>query len=491
MIDATNRRYFRIYRWIAAAAFLVLSLSLAAAQSRGGDGGAGIPFVRENAPSFSSFTLSNGIPVFVKRSDANRVLNVSLVLREGGEAGPERAGWTKLALATMARASASYAYDEVVELLDSTSSSIGISSTFEYGALSLNVLDKYFERLFPVWADMAVNPGFRPEDFSQAKNELELAVQSKDQDPWSFAGKTMNALFFQGHPYATNPDGTEASLGAARLEDMKAWHGETFGAERLFVTAVGSFDPEVLKSLLEPTIGSIPRRNLKPAAKAPDFSASPARGLVAEAHDQSKGTIYLRGDFPAPSPSEPDYMAASLAMKLFSDLLFTVVRDGYGAVYTPGALIRGFGANYGSISIYKTQAPEKIKSYIDEAAGILAGGRCVSVDPGRPGEESRFMRLEEALESYKRMYANEYFAAVRTNAAVGRLMISSVLRTGDPSDWLYDVPRIRSLTPAQVAKAFDDYVLKGNFTWVAVGDQNLLDRLPPGQFKGFGKGSAP
>ena len=101
------------------------------------------------------------------------------------------------------------------------------------------------------------------------------------------------------------------------------------------------------------------------------------------------------------------------------------------------------------------------------------------------------MRLEDALESYKRMYANEYFAAVRTNGAVGRLMTASVLRTGDPADWLYDVPRIRSLTPAQVAKAFDDYVIRGNFTWVAVGDQNLLDRLPPGQFKGFGKGSAP
>jgi zinc protease len=443
-------------------------------------------FVKENQASFSSFVLSNGIPVYVKRNEANRVRNISLVVREGGTADPSQAGLTKLALATMARASARYGYDEVVEMLDATSSSIGASANFEYGALTLNALDKYFDSLFPVWADMAVNPGFGAEDFRQARHEAELAVQSKDQDPWAFAGKIMNAAFFENHPYAINPDGTEASLGATRVEDLKAWYEKSFAPERIFIVAVGSFDPEGLKGLLEPSIGAIPRKNIPPAKKAPDFGASPARGLIAEAHEQSRGVIYLRGDFPAPVPSSPDYMAASLAMKLFSDLLFTVVRDDYGAVYTPSALIRAFGANYGSISIYKTSAPEKIKSYIDETVGILSQGRCVSVDPSRPGEEAKFMWIEDALESYKRMYINEYFAAVRTNAAVSRLMIASVLRTGDPADWLFDVPRIVALTPSQVAQAFQTYLVQGNFTWVAVGDQNLLDLLPRDQFKGFG-----
>lgn len=468
----------------AALLFAVLAIPGIFAQEAGK--GAASSFVKENLATFSSFVLSNGIPVYVKRNDANRVRNISLIVQEGGAADPSQAGLAKLALSTMARASAHYAYEEVVEQLDATSSSIGASANFEYGALTLNALDKYFDSLFPVWADMATNPGFRDEDFRQARHEAELAVQSKDQDPWAFAGKIMNAAFFENHPYSVDPDGTEASLGAARVGDLKEWYGKSFVPERIFVVAVGSFDPEALKGLLEPTIGAMAGKNSPPAKRAPDFKASPARGLIAEAHEQSRGVFYLRGDFPAPGPSAPDYMAANLAMKLFSDLLFTVVRDGYGAVYTPSALIRAFGANYGSISIYKTSAPEKIKSYIDETVGILSQGRCVSVDPSRSGEEAKFMRIEDALESYKRMYVNEYFAAVRTNAAVSRLTIASVLRAGDPADWLYDVPRIGSLTPADVAKAFDDYVIKGNFTWVAAGDQNLLDLLPQDQYEGFG-----
>jgi len=178
-------------------------------------------------------------------------------------------------------------------------------------------------------------------------------------------------------------------------------------------------------------------------------------------------------------------MAANLAMRLFSDLLFAVVRDKYGAVYTPGATIRAFGANYGSVSIYKTQAADKIKAYIDEAASIFSSGRCVSVDPSRPGEESRYMRIPDALETYKRMFANDYFDAVRTNAAIAGLMIRSVISSGDPSDWIRDPARIEAILPGDVESAFAEYILGGSFTWVAVGDPSLTTQLTPGEFTSF------
>jgi hypothetical protein len=140
--------------------------------------------------------------------------------------------------------------------------------------------------------------------------------------------------------------------------------------------------------------------------------------------------------------------------------------------------VRSFGANYGSISIYKTSATDLIKAYIDETASIFSSGRCVSVDPSMPGEESKFMKVDEALDTYKRMFINEYFAAVRTNSAIARLMIGSVIRTGDPSDWLFDVVRIRALAPEEILGAFETYVRKGQFTWVAVGDPALLEKMP-------------
>jgi len=443
-------------------------------------------FVRDNLPSFSSFTLSNGIPIYVKFNKANRVRNISLVLRGGSlVTEPRQAGWEKIALATMSRASASYPYDTVSNLLDATSSSISSGVQFEYATFSLNVLDKYFDRLLPVWGDMIIHPAFAKTDFDQAKSEAELAIQAKEQDPWSMTGKLINEKFFAGHPYAISPDGTEATVSGATTDDMKQWYDDHVSANRIFVVAVGDFTDVNLKASLEATIGKLPNLALGAVPSAPLFGRGAPGRLFSEGNDQSKGTVYLRGDFAAPAPGAPDYMAANLAMKLFSDLLFTVVRDQYGAVYTPSAAIRSFGANYGSIAMYKTSVTDKIKTYIDDTVSIFASGRCVSVDPTRPGEEAKFMKIEDALDTYKRIFTNEYFDSVRTNAALAAFMIRSVITMGDPSNWIFDVVRIASVTSEDVRTAFSTYILNGSFIWMAVGDPTLIARLPTDEFASF------
>ncbi|MCE1206005.1 MAG: insulinase family protein [Spirochaetia bacterium] len=447
-----------------------------------------IDFVEMNRPTFRQFTLSNGIPVYVKENKANKVRNISFVLRGGSLTIPQdKAGWPLLAFKTAARASVNYPYAVVTDLLDETSSSISASATFEYTALSLNVLDKYFAKLLPVWADMVTQPAFAKSDFDQVKSEAVLNIQSKDQNPWAKTNLLTNQKFFEGHPYAANPDGTEATIGKAQLDLIKAWYAENLSADRAFIVAVGDFSSESLETELEKTFAAIPNLKLGPVPEAPAFAKTSQGRLFIEEDEQSRGVVYMRGDFAAPNPGSADYFSASLAMKLFSDLLFTIVRDQYGAVYTPGSYIRSFGANYGSITIYKTSATEKIKSYIDEAAGVMADGRCVSVDPSRPGEESKFMKIPDALEAYKQMFKNEYFNALRTNSAMAGMMIRSVIDSGDPADWIMDVQRIQAVTPGQILEAFSHYVLEGGFTWVALGDPGLLGKLNPADFTKIGK----
>jgi hypothetical protein len=126
--------------------------------------------------------------------------------------------------------------------------------------------------------------------------------------------------------------------------------------------------------------------------------------------------------------------------------------------------------------IYKSDAPEKIKQYIDEAAALMAQGRVVSVDPTKTDADG-YMGLSDALDTYKQLYINDYFEAVRTNAAIASLMIRSIKLTGNPADWLKDQDRIEMLDALAVHNAFEKYVRNGTFLWVAVGDQALLDKL--------------
>jgi zinc protease len=444
-------------------------------------------FAKENLSSFTTFTLSNGLPVIVKKNSANRVQHISLVIRGGSAAASvEKAGIEQLALKTMARGSRAYSYEDIQALLDETSSGIGSSAGFDYSSYSLSTLDKYFSRLFPLWADTLVAPSFKQGDFDQELSNMKLALDAKEQNPWQKTSLEMNAILFAGHPYAAAYDGTQDSLAAAKLEDVKAWYASRVAADALFVVAVGDFDPASLRKELEATLGKLPAGGAALPAAVPPLAKSGPGTLAKIEFPQSRGMGYLRGDFAAPAYSSPDYMALNIGMKTFSDLLFNIVRDKYGAVYTPGAYIRGFGANYGSITLFKTKIPGKAKAYIDEAAAILASGKAMAIDT--EASKDGFAPLGDVLEATKAQYINELYGSQETNAAIAGSIASSAIYTGDYRSYLLDVDRVRAVTADQVKAALDTYLFKGTISWVALGSADVLISAQPGDFESLASG---
>lgn len=444
-------------------------------------------FAAANLPSISAFTLSNGLPVVLRRSSANRVMALSLVIRGGAAAArPETAGLESLALAAMARGSQGHPYEEIQALLDETSSSIGRSSGMDYSTYNLVTLDKYVSRLLPVWADTLLRPAFAKKDFDQCLSEARLALQKKSQDPWATTALAANEVFFAGHPYAAAPEGTKDSLGRLDLEAVKAWYASAFSANRMFVVAVGDFEPGALRKELEASLGAIPDRKFALPPPPPAFPLGGGPGTLAKREfPQSKGVAYVRGDFAAPAPDAPDFMAANIGMEMLSDLLLNVVRDKYGAAYTPSSYIRDSLANYGSIVIYKTKAAGKVKSYIDEAVAEILAGRALSSDPAA-GEGARpRMGIEEALPAYKAKYANALFEGQATNAQVASRIAKAVVSSGDCRSWLLDFDRIEAVTAAGVRAALDRYLAKGKIAWVVLGSADAILPAVDVDYEGF------
>jgi zinc protease len=435
------------------------------------------PFEQENLKSFTTFTLSNGIPVIIKKSNASQVFTLNLVLRGGSLlASPETAGFEQVALQTMARGSKSYSYEEIQALLDATSASLGASSTFEYATFSVTGLQKYLDTLIPLWADCLLHPSFLEKDFSQVLSDAQLALQSKEQDPWTKTAVVINREFFGTHPYGNVPEGTLESLSSMQLQDATQWYANQFSANRIFIVAVGAVNPDTLHKQLEATIGTIPDKKVPLPSKAPSFSNTAK--LVRHEYPASRGLAYLRGDFPAPAPTDPDYMALNVGLKIVSDLLFNVVRDKYGATYSPAAYIRAFPANYGSIVMYKTKVPDKIKSYIDEALGDFRRGYCLAIDADMAEDPAARIPIAEALPTYKALFINEYYQNQQTNAQQAATIISSVITTGDYRSYLKDLRNIESLKADQVQEAVTKYLLNGTITWVVTGSKDMIDMVP-------------
>jgi zinc protease len=443
-------------------------------------------FAKANVPAFSSFTLSNGIPVVVKKNDANSVRSLSLVLRGGSLlVDLANAGLENTMLKTMARGSAAWPYGKLRGTLDETSSSFSTESYFEYSLYTLTTLDRYFDELLPIWAGTFTAPGWNGSDFDRVIADAKLALKKKDQDPWQTTGVTMNQAFFEGHPYEATPEGTKESLAALTLAAVKDYYARTWSANRLFVVAVGNYDVASLKADLEKALGGIADNRVGIPYGVPSFAGDVAARVIKKEFAASKGVAYVRGDFAAPAATDADWAATSLAMRLLSDLLFNVVRDKYGAVYTPGSYIRAFTANYGSLTVFKTSVPDKVKAYLDEAVAELAGGKVVSVSPA--ADEGKFPRqaIAEALPVYKALYVNETYQKIGTNAAVAGEIARSVMEFGDPRAWLLDVDRVAAVGADEVSKALKKWLIDAKVTWVVLGSQDLLDKVTDAEFSGW------
>jgi len=433
-------------------------------------------YAKSQIPTFKVFTLDNGIPVIVKLNPANKIYNIQLVLRGGSSlSNAENAGIEKLMLTTMARGSAKYQYQQIIDILDKTSSGISADVNFDYSTYSLNTIDKYFNETLPIWLDTLANPTFTESDYNKALSEMKMYEEDTRSSPYTLGILKLNQEFFKNTPYAASPDGTSYSLRKMTLDKVKKYYQDYFSSNRMFIIAVGNYNVDELKAKLNKDLNVIKNNNVK-FPEPFSFAGKVKNQLLKVNFTQSTDVTYIRGDFAAPSMSSEEYLPFAIAMEMFSDLLFSIVREKYSACYTPMAYTRTFLSAYASIVIYKCSKTSNIKKYIDEAATPLLQGMCLNQDPQI---KDKFAPIENVLEIYKQLFINRTFEKQQTNAAIAGQVILSTLHYGDYRYYLLDIDRVQKVTPAQIKDVIKKYLISLPIMWMVSGDPNQISLLNP------------
>ena len=398
------------------------------------------PFYKSNIGDFETRTLSNGIKLYVKRNRTNRVLNLKLVLLGGSSVvPPAKAGLEGTTLALMARGSAAYDYESILDAEYRTSSGISYSAGYDYSSYDLNCIDTYLPELLDIYLDGFLRPSFRPERFEDVRNEAAQAQESRMGDPDQRGRYLGTQAIFAGHPYASDPAGTPESLEAVTLEDVRAHHGTLLNADRIFLAAVGNFDVDALAAKLESALGSVPKKGAVAPVTAQPATSGP---LILEAHPASEDVAYIQGYFRIPGRQDKDYVPFAIAADMLDDLMFNVVREKYGACYSVGTIFRPAAASYGILWIYQASDIEGIRKYVKEASDYLTEGKLIrSKDPS--SGQYVLASVEDRLSAYRNKYVNAVFASQRTNADIAAQVVRSVVYAGDPADYLRTPDRDR------------------------------------------------
>jgi zinc protease len=289
---------------------------------------------------------------------------------------------------------------------------------------------------------------------------------------------------FAGHPYLADFTPTQVSLAGATLEKVKAWWDANLQSGRLSVVAVGDFDFASLTKKLGATLGTLP----KTSAAAPAIPKWDTAGQAVIIPFPDAGAVgYVRADFPIPAVGDPDNDALNLGFTVLDDILFDIVRAKYGACYSVWSRSYGFLAPYGSLVVYKSDQPGKVRAYLEEAVGLLASGKALASQAsasaaGKSGlgaapepRKAEYVDLNQVLGFYKAKSVNAFYQGQQTNGAIAGQMTGALLYRGDVKAYLDYSARVNAVKAEDVVRVIKKYVLDGPKAWVALAAPALLE----------------
>jgi predicted Zn-dependent peptidase len=249
---------------LCASAFCCALLPLAVAS-----GAAGVKL-----PAYQSATLANGALVVLVEKRDTPLVSMSVTVRGGALGDPAgKDGVASLFADLIQKGAGARDAAQFAEAIENAGGALTAGAGSESLGVSASFLARDVDLMLELVADALQRPRLDAVEFDKART---LAVQSivaaKDSDPRRLIGSYGDAWLFRDHPYGRPVGGSESSLAAVSLEDLKRYYMDQVGGDRLIIVVVGDIDSAAMMKKLEQSFGS-----WRKAAAAVPVVAAPER----------------------------------------------------------------------------------------------------------------------------------------------------------------------------------------------------------------------
>lgn len=342
-------------------ALIVLSF-VSAGLAQATDNSGKILNIAEQASSVTEFDV-NGLKVIVKRRQSAPTVAAGLYIRGGARNITDKnAGIESLMLTTAAEGGKKFPRDIVRRELSKTGSNIGSSVGNDYSVMTLASTRTNFDRTWEIFTDLALNPAFESADVERVRGQILTGLREQETNPDSYLQVLQDRVVYANHPYATDVNGTIATIGGFTAADLRAYHQKMMQTSKLLLVIVGDLDAKELQKRIADSFGKLPRGDYKEQPyPALDFS----KGSI-EIAPRTLPTNYIQGIFNAPSLDSPDYYAMRVAINILRDRLFQEVRIKRQLSYAPNADLNNYLANTGNIYVTAVDANRTVGVMLNE-----------------------------------------------------------------------------------------------------------------------------
>jgi zinc protease len=333
-------------------------------------------------PSPWKTSLSNGIKVWGIPQNELPLVQYSLVI-DGGHMldKVEKAGVSNLVASMMNEGTKNKTPEQLEDAIGLLGASIRVTSSNEDISVEVSSMTKNFEKTLALVEEVLLEPRWDPESFALAKSRIINNLKRNAASPDYLATNTINKLMFGDNILAVDPTGTEASVSAITIEDLKDYYNKYLSPSIAKFLVVGDVDQARVKSALtDLNLKWKPKEVVIPEIRVP---GAPDKSQIYFVDVPGAKQSVIAIGTPSIPRTDPEFFPATVAnYKLggsFNGIFNLILREEKGFTY--GARSNIIGAkNYGtfvatsrvrtnstleSVTIFKTEM-EKYRNNIPQ-----------------------------------------------------------------------------------------------------------------------------
>lgn len=412
-------------------------------------------------PKADTYSLPNGMKVTLVQYGAVPKVAMQAIVRAGTLNEKAEQRWISDIVATMLKdGTAKRSAEQIAKETAEMGGSIFTTASNDKTTIGGEVLSEFDTRFIDLMADVIQNPKFAPADLEKARaNKLREITVAKAQ-AGTQAWEKFREIVFAGHPYAA-VIASEPIVQGFKLEDVKAYFNDQYGAARTHFYVVGQFDAAKVKSAIEKAFGGW-KKGPAPIRNVPTVVAR--RSLTSiDRPGAPQSTIYM--GVPAVSPSDADFIKFTVMDSLlgssFGSRITSNIRENKGYTYSPNSFVW---------NRYKTGYWVENADVTTEATGASIKEILYEIDRLQKEPPS-----DAEMQGIKNYLVGIYVLQNSTrNGVIGQLEAMNYNELDKTYLDTY-VQKLSAVTAKDVQDMAKKYLVLDRMTFVVVGDKSKID----------------
>lgn len=415
-----------------------------------------------------SFTLKNGLKVFVVENHKTPVVTYSLSLDIKPELQVDKVGLHDFAGQLLMTGTNNRSKDQIDEEIDFIGASLNTSSR----SVSGRSLKKFSGEMLSVMSDVLLNPIFPEDQLEKLKKQAATGISSSKEDPGSIANNiSRKMLYGENHPYSEIM--TESSVEAITVEDCKNYHSTYFRPNVAYLVIVGDITVKEAKKQAEKYFGKWKKADVPTTQYSTPHLNEKTQFAVGNKEGGNQSTVYVTHIVDL-KPGHPDAIKVNVMNSVlgggsFSAHLFQNLRE--DKAWTYGA--------------YSTLSPDRIMGSFRAYANVKAEATDSALYEMM--KEIKIMQQQKVdvkdLEQFKNMMAGSFARSLEEPSTVAAFALN-IERYKLPKDYYATyLEKLAAVTVDDIQAMAQKYLKPENAWLIAVGDMGKikpsLKRLTP------------